>query len=459
MATHWGSVTSNTSKFGAYIVITEVANSMNIEKNTTNVKVDFHITRSYWGWISNRAFSGNVVINGVSNAFTYSPNWAAGSSGDEIIASFTIPVEHNTDGSKWCEASATWWTDGSYSCGTASASGGLTLTTIPRASTPYCPDFNIGASTIINISRASSSFTHTLKYTFGDLSETIVEKTSEVNIGWQAPTDFFAEIPDAQKGTGTITCQTYNGNTLIGTKTTNFTAFVVDSEPEVDAEILDILEKTLNITGDNKKLVRNVSTAEVKVTAEAKNSATIASYKIKNGSKTLIEAISTFEEVETATFEITVTDSRGFFTTLTKEVEIYEYINPVYIDILLDRPSTDSSEITAEIIGQWFNGVIGNTANTLVAKYQYSEDDGTTWSEWKNLALTADGNTFSFNGSLGTEFNSEKTILFNFTLQDMFKSGVGAGELGKGIPLLDIGDDDIKINGIEVLAYEILEEW
>ena len=459
MATHWGSVTSNTSKYGAYIVITEVANSMNIEKNTTKVKVDFHITRSNWGWITSNSYGGNVVIDGTTYQFSYTPNWASGSSGDVVIASFTKEVGHNDDGSKWCNASATWWASGTYSCGTATASGGLTLTTIPRASTPYCPDFNIGADTIINISRASINFTHTLKYTFGGLSGTIVEKTSDINIGWKAPTDFFAEIPNAQKGTGTITCQTYNGNTLIGTKTTNFTAFVVDSEPELDAEILDILEKTLNITGNNKKLVRNVSTAEVKVTAEAKNSATIESYKIKNGSKTLTESTCIFEEVESAIFEITVTDSRGFSTTIPKEVEIYEYINPVYTNILLDRPSTDSSEITAEIIGQWFNGVIGNTSNTLVAKYQYSEDDGKTWSAWKTLTLTADGNTFSFNGSLGTEFNSEKTILFNFTLQDMFKSGVGAGELGKGIPLFDIGDDDIKINGIEVLAYEILEEW
>lgn len=446
MATHWGSVTNNTSKFGAYIVITEVANSMNIEKNTTKVKVDFHITRSYWGWIAGSAQSGSIVIDGTSFPFTYKPNWAAGTSGDVVIASFTKEVTHSTDGSYKCSASATWNTSGTYSCGTASASGSLTLTTIPRASTPYCPDFNIGASTIINISRASSSFTHTLKYTFGNLSETIAEKTSEVNIGWQAPTDFFAEIPNAQKGTGTITCQTYNGNTLIGTKTTNFTAFVVDSEPEVEAEILDILENTLNITGDKTKLVRYVSTAEVKVTAESKNSATIASYKIKNGSKTLENKISTFEEVETGTFEITVTDSRGFSTVITKEVEIYEYIKPVYIDIELDRPSEDSTEMTANIIGQWFNGKIGNTTNTLTAQFQYSEDNEKTWSEWQNIILDANENTFSFSGSLGLNFNPEKNIVFNFAVQDMFVLYSTPAEHGKGTPYYIAKENNFTFN-------------
>ena len=72
----------------------------------------------------------------------------------------------------------------------------MTLTTIPRASSVTCADGNIGSSTTININRASSNFTHTLKYSFGTLSGTIVTKTSETSIGWTIPTSFYAQIPN-----------------------------------------------------------------------------------------------------------------------------------------------------------------------------------------------------------------------------------------------------------------------
>ena len=49
-----------------------------------------------------------------------------------------------------------------------------------------------------------------------------VSKTSDISYGWEVPTSFYDEIPNNSYGVCTITCKTYSGNTLIGTKTTTF---------------------------------------------------------------------------------------------------------------------------------------------------------------------------------------------------------------------------------------------
>lgn len=455
MATYNGSVTSNTSHFGCYLVATE--SNVNTPNNTSVVKADLHITRSQWGWQTGTSHSGNIIIDGTSYSFSYSPNWPYASSGDVIVGSASKTVTHNDEGKKTCAVSGTWNASGSYSCGTARASGNLVLSTIARASTPYCPDFNIGSSAIINIARASASFTHTLKYTFGSLSDTIVEKTSELNIGWQAPVDFFGEIPNAQSGKGTIICDTYSGNTLIGTKSTTFTAHVVDSGPEVEVLIQDSREDVITITKDKNKLIRHISTAEVTVTATAKNGASISSYKIKNGSKTinddtLVNTTFNFEKVENNEFEIIVTDSRGITTTITKTTDIYNYTNPVITNVEADRLSSDSPEISASLRGQWYKDTIGSKANTLTGTFYYTQDGGDTWSPMLTLSLQVNGNEFSFNGSLGTDFNPDKDIEIMFEVNDGYLAltqyaSIYTINLPKGIPLIDIGENDVNING------------
>lgn len=410
------------------------------------------------GYYNNYNHNSGFVINGTtySNSSTRFDGRSTGKKLLHSVKNITIP--HNSDGSKSISVSA--WHNTGVGLGNGSLSGTMTLTKIARASSVYCPDFNIGSSAIINISRADSSFTHTIKYVFGNLSGTIAEKTSETNIGWQAPANFFAQIPNSSYGTGTITCETYTGNTLIGTSSTNFKAYVVDSAPVVEATVVDIYEPAIQYTEDKNKLIRYVSNAKVTVTATAQNKATISSYKIVCGSKTLTEAESTFEDVESGEFTITVTDSRGFTTTIEKEVEIYEYIKPAYTDIVLDRPDSDSNIVTAKINGIWYNQKIGNTSNTLMAKFQYSQDNEETWSEFADMSITADGNTFSFEGQLITGIDPEKDLICNFALQDLFTTYSGElEELEKAIPLIDYGENDIKYKGFELLEYEILETW
>ena len=104
-----------------------------------------------------------------------------------------------------------------------------TLPTIPRASTISTNVSKMGKAGNIYISRAASSFTHTITYSFGNASGTITTKTSSTTVSWTPATTLAAQVPNGTYGTCTLTCYTYSGNTLIGTKTTTFTLYISDS--------------------------------------------------------------------------------------------------------------------------------------------------------------------------------------------------------------------------------------
>src|SRR5574344_3112495 len=200
MATINGSVTLNTNKYTCYSVVIEI--DINAINHTSKVTVAFHIARTNWGWIAG-AYSGSIVIDGTQYNFSYSPNWSAGSSGDVTIATASKVVTHNADGTKSCSVSATWNTSGTYSCGTASASGSVTLTTIPRESQITASDADIGSVSQIIINKNVESYTTTLKYKFETQSTwtTIVTKTTASSYAFDVPTSFYALIPNSATGT------------------------------------------------------------------------------------------------------------------------------------------------------------------------------------------------------------------------------------------------------------------
>ena len=80
-------------------------------------------------------------------------------------------IDHTSDGSKTLSCSAVLdFTSGSYSPGDFTPSGTMQLTTIPRASAITGTDANIGSASTIIINRAVDSFTHTITYSFKNLT-------------------------------------------------------------------------------------------------------------------------------------------------------------------------------------------------------------------------------------------------------------------------------------------------
>ena len=158
------------------------------------------------------------------------------------MASGTTTVTHGTDGSKTIAAGnitavLNTQTGNIVPNISLASTTALVLTTIPRASTVTSSAAStlMGTTRTITITRASSSFTHTLKYTFGNASGTIATGVA-TSYNWTVPTSLAAQVASGSiRDSGTITCETYSGSTKVGTATCSFIAQIPPSTATTSA--------------------------------------------------------------------------------------------------------------------------------------------------------------------------------------------------------------------------------
>ena len=439
-----GIVKTNVS-YGSYFWVKwEIKGSQDITNNRTTISwsCGLHPEEEYY---TNAVRMDAVTINGtkVYSGGTYSN---ITDYQDRTFGSGTLTIPHNSDGSKSFTISAVsgWiYYNGDY----YGAAKSFTLPTIPRASSVSCTTANIGSNATISISRASSSFTHTLSYAFGDLTGTIATKTSSTSVSWTIPTTFYAKIPNAKSGTGTITCDTYNGSTKIGSKTCSFTATVSESasKPTLSPTVVDNNSTTTALTGDSSKFIKYYSNASVSTGASARNSATLKSQKITCGSKSISSASGTINKVESGSFKFSATDSRGYTTsqTVTKTL-----INYVKLTCSINASAASTSGVAElKISGNYWDGNFGVTNNTLTVQYRYKEQDG-TYSNWTNSSASVDksNNTYSTTVTI-SGLNYLNAYTFQARVIDKIATVTSTEQTRKTVPVFDWGKNDFKVNG------------
>ena len=327
------------------------------------------------------------------------------------------------------------------SSSTTAASG-----TYAPASSVTCSIADIGSAPTIQISRNSSSYTHTLTYEFGSLSGTIATKTSDTTItSWVLPTSFYAEIPNAKSGTGTITCNTYSGDTLLGTKTCSFTATTNESlcKPTLSPTVEDSNSIAIGVTGNKNTLIIYFSDAAITTGAAARNSATLISQKVTCGSKSITTSSGTIEDVESGTFTFTATDSRGYSTTQTVTKDIINYINPT-CNLNISNPTTDGS-LSFTITGNYYNGSFGAVNNTLSVYYKYKTSGGNYSDNIEATNITLNNNTYTATISL-TGLDYKETYTFQAFTIDKIKSVNSAEKVIKTTPVFSWSNDDFEFN-------------
>lgn len=418
-------------------------------------------------WEKNYVIEGNYsivgrkieLISGSSGRFSgYSGSWSISVDGQTKSGSGTyssmsyntaqtiyedeIIVYHNNDGSKKnmsCSAVMDF-ASGTYSPGDFNLSGTMDLTTIPRASKITAVDANIESATTININRASNNFTHTITYSFAGLSGTIATKTNDTSIGFQIPASFYAKIPNSKTGTVTLTCTTYNGDTVIGTSTTTFTVTASEEKckPNILATLIDANTTTVALTGDNSKLIKYKSTAKITPTATAKNSATIKSIAV-NGYAVSGSYIA-FENAQSETFTVVATDSRGYTNALELKPTVIPYI-PLSATAKFDRLSATSSEVKVKYSGNYYNGNFGSVDDALTISWAYKEKDAYEWIDGGTLTPTVENNTFSGESSLGKIFNYKTAYDFILYVSDKLSTVSPQETVKKGETIFDYGVD------------------
>lgn len=440
MATIDGS--TNNNQWAFKLEVTE--GNYDIENNNSPVTVTMYLgrtsSRSYFGG----DYTGNITIDGDSHDLSGEVPYPTYIDGGKWypVASWSKTVNHNADGSKKTSVSASL-SSNYFTPSSSTASGEVELTTIPRASDIAVSNTDLGQNIPIVIGKKSDIFTSTLTYTIGTLTGTIVEKTSLSNYPWVMSSTLINQIKNAYPNSGSyakggievkITCKTYNGSILIGSKETTFKLYITD-KPTISSATR--AELNTRISALTTSVLRHVSQNKFTISANAPTGATITGYRVKNGTQdsglstsnivNLNDIQTYYAESNTlkTKFVVTCIDSRG--NESSEFPVVCNFINyiPVSInktDVSIKRSSGTSTDCKIYLTGNFFNAKIGTTANTITFKVRYKLKTSTTWGSWTTVVTTYSGNTFKVN-NIAISGTFDYTENYDFELMTTDKIG------------------------------------
>lgn len=370
-------------------------NNQNIENNTSSITLRLEvrsINSSYatYGYNQTSTIDGTVLSARVFDMRSTN-TW-------QLFAQRTMTVSHNANGSYSATKSASFTTTatGTYSLKRGSASVTVAPATIPRASQPTLSVSTIalGTSITINTNRKSNNFTHTLKYKFENQSGTIAANIGESTI-FTPNISLASQIPNATSGTCTITCETYNGSTLVGTKTVGLTVTVPSNIiPSISSILLN--EANTAVPTNWECYVQNKSKLKVVTTATGSYGSTIKSYKIIGIDSNTYTSNNFTSNILTQTgnktITVTVTDSRGRTATKTATYTCIAYSNPSISSASITRCNSDGTlNEEGTSVKYTFKSTISavNNKNSHVFKigYKKTTDSSYTYITIANLHL------------------------------------------------------------------------
>lgn len=234
--------------------------STSVENNTSRIKYEFFASQrtgfSFTGTTRNPAGRVVVNINGkdVDSANIGLMSYGTGSCGKTGY----VNVPHNSDGTKEMSFSIRMdevtgnYSGDTWKYGSASVSSTLWLASIPRASSISVTSGSGtkpgGGSIKLSISRASSAFTHTVTWSFHDLTGTVGTGIG-TSATWDVPLSFIEKSPSADSWM-TFICKTYNNGTEIGSSscTANIGHYLPSSISNYTSNIICNGTNTIDVT-------------------------------------------------------------------------------------------------------------------------------------------------------------------------------------------------------------------
>ena len=415
--------------------ITITQNSQSIANNTSNVTVSVRVYRTNTGYTTYGSGTVYCTINGTQYTEAITSSDKITSSGI-VLFTKTLNIAHNADGTKTLATSARITHDQFSS---SSQSYSQDLTTIPRATTPTlsASSVDMGASITINMPRASSSFDHTLTYSFGSASGTIGSDLA-TSKAWTVPLSLASQIPNGTSGTCTITCKTYNGSTLIGTKTVSFTAKVPATVVPTISSVA-VADTNTAYAAQFGSLVQGKSKAKFTITASGAYGSTIKAYKTVIEGKTYTGATPTTSVLTgsgNVDASITVTDSRGRTASYTKTFYRIPYTAPsitVFEAVRTDAEGVEDYDGMNAKVSVAFSIASASNKNTSSYKIEYKKQSATTWENVQS------GTGYSLNNSIITDavFDGNSAYDVRLTVTDYFGSITRTTALPTAFTLID----------------------
>lgn len=430
---------------GYQLKIAWTVDSQSVANNTSSVtvKVQLVSTGSSYTINSTASKSGSVTINGTKYTFSFT----AGLSGNQTKTLYTktVTVAHNADGTKTCSFSATCGINVTLSdtyYGNVTASGTGTFDTIARASSISSVTSSVSVNgtneVAVSITRASSSFTHTVVFSFGTYSKTTTGVGTSTS--YAIPTSWLNAIPNATSGTAKVTVTTYSGSTKIGNASSRNFTLTVPSTVVPTISSVTLTEAVSGLAAQFGGYVQNKSKIAVKITAAGALSSTIKTYKTSIQGATLTGASVTsglLTKSGTSTVTITVTDSRGRTASTTRSITVTAYAAPKITSFQGYRCLANGTE---NYEGTYLSAAVNfsispvGDKNTKSYKLEYKLQSATSWT-----ALTS-GSVYALNSTIVSSsglFGVDNTFDIRLSVTDYFGTVTSTFDLPTAFTLLD----------------------
>lgn len=422
---------------GHHQVLVEWSATQNVANNTSTITAKLYYVHDWSISISARSSAHSVTIDGTTTTFSSSAIKA--DSGKHLIGTATKTINHNSDGTKSISMSASFAlraTLGGTYYGNITASATITLDAIARASQPTvsASSVTMGNTVTITTNRASSSFTHTLEYNFQGATGTIATGVG-ASYAWKVPIELANSLTDAKGATLVITCKTYNGSTLIGSKTVTIAVNTPSLPPTISSVSCVDLYGYKDTFG---AYIQGKSRLNISVTAKGVYGSTIKSYKIVANQTTYNTSTCTTDVLRrygSQTVTITVTDSRGYSTSSSVPINVLQYTNPTISTLTAYRCLSDGTEDEA---GAYVKVTIGASITSLESKnaktfaLNYKKRNETTYTAYK---------TWTTAYTLSTSVIMPASSDYSFDIQvqaiDSFGTVEAATAIGTSFTLMD----------------------
>lgn len=404
--------------------------SQNISSNSSQVRVRLALLNTTTAF-AQYSCSAWVDLNGQRLNWSGSPNMTNYNSTIWLIDE-TITVGHNADGTKSFGLSAHFNGSGGWSPGTLSIGGNsFTLTTIPRSSSVSVSAGVIGSSVTININRQSSSFKHTVRYSWAGKSGTIATNV-DTSTSWTIPLDFANDIPNSASGTGTVFVDTYSGSTKTGTQSTTFTASVpANVKPTfTGVSLSDLNGAAQNLIPNGNTFIQVISNIKVAFNgAVGSYGSSITGYYAeiigKNQSTSSNGgSLGIMNYHGTIKIRASVSDSRGRWSD-TKEVSVtvLEYFAPA-LSFSIARTGSTSSTLTATrnakiapltVAGSQKNSMTLTFKVARLGTTNFQVDTGPATGSWTSIS-----NLVNSQANLAGNYLANQSWVVIGTLEDKF---------------------------------------
>lgn len=368
--------------YNTYRTWISVGYSQSIAGNYTNVSVGAYFQDRYgyglWGNLRNIVYIAGTLVRDSSHGI------AGGANASTYIAGSSLNVGHNADGTIGGIGVSSQMIDVNYYNGTAS--GTIYVPTIPRATTPnWSGNFVTGTAKTINLPRASTSFTHTVQYSFGSTGFVNIATGAGGSTSWTPPQTLASQIPNAASGTGTIRVITYSGSTNIGTKDVSFT-LDLDSTIVPTVSAVTWSDNNSVVATNIGAFVRGLSQVKGVVTSAGVYGSTISSKYVNIGGTTANENVGVLLTGSGTISAVAYsTDSRGRAGSLTQNITSLEYSPPSIISSIVQRafsngtPNGEGTYLRVDLNASVSSLIVNSVQKNAMKISVRTKQNGSSW--------------------------------------------------------------------------------